>query len=96
MHEMTIYATEKGGAIGAIGFRFSPCGSEQNAAVDYFIFRRGDTRVHVIVVAGQVTKEQCRHLAVAFYETQVVKIEFETLIDNATGKFALPRKNATP
>lgn len=96
MHEMTIYATEKGGAVGAIGFRFPPCRSEQDAAMDYFIFRRGDTRVYVVVVTGQVTKEQCRQLAVAYYETQVVKIEFETLINNATGRFALSRKSATP
>jgi hypothetical protein len=67
MKEYTIYASERNGNVGGIAFNFPPTQREKQTALDWHSFTHADTRIFVLVVAGSVTLEQQRELAMALY-----------------------------
>ena len=76
MNEHTVYAIEKNGDIGGIGIIGAPTTNEIKNAAACHIFRRGDVRIYVLVVTGRVTFEECRLLAVKYFEGDSRKINF--------------------
>lgn len=94
MREFTIYAMENGGRIGGMGFYFPPTKRDYETAKDHYIFRRGDCRVHVFVVSGTVTIDECRQLAANLYEGKGREVNFEDAAHRRIA--ALSRKYATP
>lgn len=95
MREFTIYVVEREGKIGGLGFSLSPDKYEIDQAQDAFIFVRGDTRIFVLVVSGNVTQEQCRQLAINFYEGRGREINFNNAA-RIDADAALWRKFANP
>lgn len=74
MLEMTMIVIQQGDKVGAIGVHAPPAKKELEAAQTYFVFRRGQCRIHCLSVSPVVTLETCRELAIKFYEGRVTRV----------------------